>query len=75
MVVNLLEGLAVEEGLGDLRALGARHLLGHLQVRLVDLGEARVDDLLVELVLLLEAEHLRRLLGEGPHQPIEHEIV
>ena len=42
---------------------------------LVDLGEPGVDDLLVELVLLFEAEDLCRLLGERPDQAVEHEVM
>ena len=75
MVDDLLEGLAVEQRLLDRDARLARHPLADLEVRLVDLREPGVDDLLVELVLLLEAEHLRRLLGEDVDDAVEDRVV
>ena len=75
VVDDLLEGLAVEQRLLDRDARLARHPLAHLEVRLVDLREAGVDDLLVELVLLLEAEDLRRLLGEDVDDAVEDGVV
>ena len=44
-------------------------------MRLIDLREPGVDDLLVELILLLEAEHLRRLLGEDVDDAVEDRVV
>jgi hypothetical protein len=44
-------------------------------MRLIDLREPGVDDLLVELVLLLEAEDLRRLLGEHVDDAVEDGVV
>ena len=75
MVEDLLERLAVEQRLLDRDARFAGHPLADFEVRLVDLREPGVDDLLVQLVLLLEAEHLRRLLGEDVHDPVEHGVV
>ena len=75
VVEDLLEGLAVEERLLDRDARLARHPLADLEVRLVDLREPGVDDLLVELVLLLEAEDLRRLLGEDVDDAVEDRVV
>src|SRR6266545_7759039 len=71
VVDDLLEGFAVEERLLDRDAVLARHPLAHLEMRLIDLREPGVDDLLVELILLLEAEHLRRLLGEDVDDAVE----
>src|SRR4029453_5876155 len=65
VVEDLLKGFAVEERLLDRDAVLARHPLAHLEMRLIDLREPGVDDLLVELILLFEAEDLRRLLGEA----------
>src|SRR5213075_1801921 len=59
----------------DRDALLARHPLAHLEMRLIDLREPGVDDLLVELILLLEAEDLRRLLGEDVDDAIEDGVV
>ena len=53
----------------------AASLPADLEVRLVDLGQPGVDDLLVELLLLLEAEDLRGLLGEHADDPVEHGVV
>ena len=53
----------------------ARHPLAHLEMRLIDLREPGVDDLLVELILLLEAEDLRRLLGEDVDDAVEDGVV
>ena len=75
MIEDLLEGLAVEERLLDRDARLAPHPLAHLEMRLIDLREPGVDDLLVELVLLLEAEHLRRLLGEDVDDAVEDGVV
>ena len=75
VVDDLLEGLAVEERLLDLDARLARHPLAHLEMRLIDLREPGVDDLLVELILLLEAEDLRRLLGEDVDDAVEDGVV
>ena len=52
-----------------------RHPLAHLEMRLIDLREPGVDDLLVELILLLEAEDLRRLLGEHVDDAVEDGVV
>ena len=75
VVDDLLEGLAVEERFLDLDARLARHPLGHLEMRLIDLREPGVDDLLVKLILLLEAEDLRRLLGEDVDDAVEDGVV
>ena len=75
VVDDLLEGLAVEERLLDLDARLVRHPLGHFEMRLIDLREPGVDDLLVELILLLEAEDLRRLLGEDVDDAVEDGVV
>jgi hypothetical protein len=73
VVEDILEGLAVEERLLDRDAVLARHPLADLEMRLIDLREPGVDDLLVELILLLEAEDLRRLLGEDVDDAVEDE--
>ena len=52
-----------------------RHPLAHLEMRLIDLREPGVDDLLVELILLLEAEDLRRLFGEHVDDAVEDGVV
>ena len=75
VVEDLLERLAVEQRLLDRDARLARHPLADLEMRLVDLREPGVDDLLVELVLLLEAEDLRRLLGEDVDDAVEDGVV
>ena len=75
VVDDLLEGLAVEERLLDLDAHLARHPLAHLEMRLIDLREPGVDDLLVELILLLEAEDLRGLFGEDVDDAVEDRVV
>jgi hypothetical protein len=63
---HLLEALAVEQRDREVDPIVGRELPADLEVRLVDLGEPRVDDLLVELLLLLEAEDLRGLLVRTP---------
>ena len=72
---HLLEALAVEQRDREVDPLVGRQLPADLEVRLVDLGQPGVDDLLVELLLLLEAEDLRGLLGEHPDDAVEHGVV
>jgi len=57
VVQDLLEGLAVEQRFLNRHATSAPSSRD-VEVRLVDLRQAGVDHLLVELVLLLEAEDL-----------------
>jgi hypothetical protein len=73
VVDDLLKRFAVEQRLLDCDAVLARHPLAHLEVRLIDLGEPGVDDLLVQLILLLEAEHLRGLLVRTLTMPLKTE--
>ena len=61
--------------IAEIDPLVGRELPADLEVRLVDLGQPGVDDLLVKLLLLLEAEDLRGLLGEHPDDPVEHGVV
>ena len=72
---RLLEGLAGQQRRLELDALVLGDLLGDLEVGRVDLGEARVDDLLVQLLLLLEPEDLLRLGGEDARYGVEHRVV
>ena len=75
MVEDLLEGLAVQERSLHLEAHLLPHLVAHFEMGLIDLRQPGVDDLLVELVLLLEAEDLRRLLGEDADDAVEDGVV
>jgi hypothetical protein len=75
VVENLLERFSIEERLRDLEVELLRELLRDLEVRLVDLRESRIDDLLVELVLFLETEHLRRLLRQHVDDSVEDRVV
>ncbi len=75
VVEDLLEGLAVEERFADRDARLAPHPLAHLEMRLIDLREPGVDNFLVKLILLLEAEDLRRLLGENVDDAVENGVV
>src|SRR5829696_5970346 len=72
---RLLERLACEERRLQLIALVLGDLPGYLQVGRVDLGQPRVDDLLVQLLLLLEAEDLLGLGGENTSYGVEHRVV
>ena len=72
---DLLEGLAVEERGLDLDSLIARYGLGHPQVGLIDLGEAGVDDLFVQLFLLFEPEDFRCFGREHVDDAVEHRVV
>src|SRR6058998_97039 len=66
-----------DKDLGRERNVGAllRHNLGALQVRLTQLQEAFVDDVVVQLLLLLELEDLRGLVGEHILDVVEHDVV
>src|SRR5438270_7869399 len=72
---TLLEALPVEQRDRELDALLGRQLARDLEVGLVDLREPGVDDLLVELLLFLEAKDLGRLLVEDADDPVEHRVV
>ena len=72
---RLLEWLAREKGGLELHSLVLGDLLRHLEVGGVDLGQSRVDDLLVQLLLLLEPEHLLRLGREHTGYGVEHRVV
>src|SRR5438874_7296332 len=75
VVEYLLERLSVEERLLDRDADLTRHPVSYFEMRLIDLGESCVDDLFMELILLLEAEDLRRLLGENVDDAVEDGVV
>lgn len=72
---DLLEGLAVEERRLDLHPFVAGQRLRDPQVRLVDLREAGVDDLLVQLFLLFEAKDLRCFGAKDVDDAVEHCVV
>ena len=52
-----------------------RHHPGPLQVRLAELEEPLVDDVVVELLLLLELEDFRRLDREDVLDVVEDDVV
>ncbi len=72
---HALKRLAVEQRDrqldADLRCLR----LGDAQMRLVDLRQTAVDDLLVQRLLLLEAEHLGGLLREHVDDAVEDAVM
>src|SRR5215211_3689160 len=72
---RLLERLAGEERRLEVYAFVLGDLPGDLQVGRVDLGEPRVDDLLVQLLLLLEPEDLLGLGREHACYGVEHRVV
>src|SRR5918997_1141535 len=72
---RLLERLARQQRGLQFDALVLGDLFGYLQVGRVDLGQPRVDDLLVQLLLLLEAEDLLGLAGENARYGVEHRVV
>src|ERR687897_243677 len=72
---RLLEWLASEERRLQVHAFVLGYLPGYLQVRRVDLGQSRVDDLLVQLLLLLEPEHFLGLGRENACYGVEHRVV
>src|SRR5207247_503865 len=51
------------------------HDLGALQVRLAQLEQSLVDDVVVQLLLLLELEDLGRLIGEHILDVVKHDVV
>ena len=74
-VEHLLKGLTVKQGLGDLDAGVLGDLLAHIEMRLVDVGETGVDDLLVQLILLFEAKDLGRFVGQHLDDALEDRVV
>jgi len=52
-----------------------RHYFGALEVRLAELEQSLVDDVVVELFLLLELEHLRRLIRQHILDVVEDDMV
>src|SRR3989442_1995554 len=65
------EDLRLDRHVGELLC----HHLGALQVRLAELEQSLVDDVVVQLFLLLELEHLRRLIREYVLDVVEHDMV
>src|SRR6266550_5306933 len=65
------EDLRLDRNLGEL----LRHDLGALQVRLAKLEQTLIDDVVVELLLLLELEHLRGLHREDVLDIPEDDVV
>src|SRR3989441_9367459 len=51
------------------------HDLGALEIRLAQLEESLVNDVVVQLLLLLELEHLRGLVGQHVLDVVEHDVV
>jgi hypothetical protein len=72
---NPLERLPVEQGDRQVDPLFSSRSARDAEMRLVDLGKPGVDDLLVQGLLLLEAEDLRRLLGEHIDDAVEDRVV
>src|SRR5918998_971698 len=72
---RLLERLARQERRLQVYALVLGDLPGDLKVGRVDLGQSRVDDLLVQLLLLLEPEDLLGLGREHARYGVEHRVV
>ena len=72
---DLFEGLAVQQGGLDVGLLGLSDFAADVQVRLVDLREAAVDDFFVQLFLLLEAEHFAGFLIEDTGNAVKGGIV
>ena len=65
------EDLRLERNVGKL----LRHHLRALQVRLAELEQSLVDDVVVQLFLLLELEDLRRLHRQHVLDVVEHDVV
>ena len=69
------KALPSKQGGLDVGLLGLSDFAGDVQVRLVDLGQAAVDDFLVQLFLLLEAEHLAGFFVEDTGNAVKGGIV
>ena len=72
---DLFEGLAVEQRGLDVHALGLRDFSGNVEMGLVDFRQAAVDDLLVQFLLLLEAEHLARLFIQHARDAVKRGVM
>ena len=72
---HLLEGFAVQQRGLDVLPFGLGDLAADVEVRLVDLGQPAVNDLLMQLFLLLEAEDLAGLLVEDAGDAVEGGVV
>ena len=75
MLEDRIVGLPVEERGLEGNAYFFRDRRRDSQVSLVDLGEPGVDDLLVELLLFLEAKDLASLFGEHIGDSIEGDVM
>src|SRR6266487_1667544 len=65
------EDLRFERDIGEL----PRHDLGALEIRLAELEQPFVDDVVVQLFLLFELEHLRRLIRQHVLDVVEDDVV
>ena len=72
---HLLEGLAVQQRGLDVLPFGLGDLAADVEMGLIDLGQPAVNDLLVQLLLLLEAEDLAGLLVEDAGDAVEGGVV
>ena len=72
---DLFECLAVQQRGLDVSLLGLGDFAGDVQMRLVDLGQAAVDDFLVQLFLLLEPEHFAGFLVEDTGDAVKGGIM
>ena len=70
-----LVGLAVKQLAGQFSVLVLGHACRDVEMRLVDLGDAVIDDFLVQRLLFLKTEGLACLLGEHPGDLVEGDIV
>src|SRR2546422_158648 len=58
-----------------LDAIFGGELPANLQMRLIDLGQPGIDDLLVQLLLLFEAKDFRGFFIQHADDPVEHGVV
>ena len=72
---DLFEGLAVQQGRFDVGLLGLGDFAADIEVRLVDLREAAVDDFLVQLFLFLEAEDLAGFFVQHAGDAVEGGVM
>ena len=75
IIADRLEGFTVQQHAGEVDAFLLGDAFRNIKVGLVDLGDAVVDQFLMQLFLLLEAEHLAGFVAQHIGDLVERHVM